>query len=52
MRGAMLRRLLADFVRWLAERWASGQIEEARKEEEWDEQRDSFEDASDRWRRK
>lgn len=48
----MLRRLLADFVRWLAGKWASGQIDEARKEEEWDEAGDSFKDAASRWRRK
>lgn len=48
----MLRRLLAEFVRWLAERWASGQIDKARKDAEWDEAGDSFEDAARRWRRK
>lgn len=46
----MLRRLLAEFVRWLANKWASGQIDKVRKKEEWDEQKDSFKDAASRWR--
>lgn len=48
----MLRRLLADLLRWLVERWASGQHAQAKREEEWDEQADDFEDAAKRWRRR
>ena len=48
----MLRRLLGDFLRWLANAWAKGQVDEARKEEQWDTTKNKFKDAADKWREK